>query len=129
MGRLSMAPFGKIVRWSLGGALALLLPQLAGAQQRVPVYDVSATCHYDADIANGPESEQTCLRLEREARTTLEAQWASFAADDRVECTAESHAGGSASYVDLLTCLQMSRDARALERQRRASAGKGKKKQ
>jgi hypothetical protein len=127
--RRSVAPFRTILHRSLGGALLLWLPQLADAQQRVPVYDVSATCRYDADIANGPESEQTCLRLEREARTNLEAQWANFAADDRAECSAESSAGGSPSYVDLLTCLQMSRDARALERQRKASAGQGKKKQ
>jgi hypothetical protein len=51
---------------------------------------------------------------EQSARTTLVAQWESFAASDRVSCAQSEDAGGAPSYVELLTCLQMAKAARAI---------------
>jgi hypothetical protein len=43
-------------------------------------------------------------------------EWTSFSADDRTHCTAEAKMGGESSYTDLLTCLEMARDVRALNK-------------
>ncbi|MGZ3362712.1 MAG: hypothetical protein ACXU84_25595, partial [Xanthobacteraceae bacterium] len=41
---------------------------------------------------------------------------------DKSTCIAESTVGGFASYVDLLTCLEMSNDVRKEDNQARGSA-------
>jgi hypothetical protein len=47
-------------------------------------------------------------------RRQLVKQWSGFTASERTNCIGEATAGGQSSYTDLLTCLQMSRDARKL---------------
>ena len=41
-------------------------------------------------------------------------QWSTFSAEDRRHCIAEATMGGVSSYTDLVSCLEMSRDARKL---------------
>ena len=48
------------------------------------------------------------------ARAQLASLWDQFAAPDRATCAQNETSGGTPSYVELLTCLQMSRDARSL---------------
>jgi len=102
-------------------AVLLAVPQAASAGEGVPVYNVRPECNFTQSVIPSPESEKTCLREEQDARTKLEKNWASYADDDRSECVGESSSAGSPSYVDLLTCLEMSRDARALERKEKAA--------
>ena len=52
-----------------------------------------------------------CVKSEMAIRDQLVAQWSTFKASDRANCIGESTAGGFPSYTDLLTCLQMARDA------------------
>jgi hypothetical protein len=47
------------------------------------------------------------VRDEMQARTQLGKQWPGFDAQRREMCVQEASIGGSPSYVDLLTCLQM----------------------
>jgi hypothetical protein len=56
----------------------------------------------------------SCIKSELAVRDRLVAQWSAFNASDRTNCVAGSSAGGLASYSDLLTCLQIARDARKL---------------
>jgi hypothetical protein len=44
-------------------------------------------------------------------RKKLVQEWPTFMAGDKAECTSESSAGGVPSYTELLTCLEMARDA------------------
>ena len=99
----------------------LAVPQAASAGEGVPVYNVRPECKFSQSIIPSPESEKTCLREEQDARTKLEKNWANYADDDRAECIGESSSAGSPSYVDLLTCLEMTKDARALERNEKAA--------
>lgn len=55
-----------------------------------------------------------CVKGEMESREQLVQQWLNFAPSDRVTCVGESGTGGDASYTNLLTCLQIARDARKL---------------
>ena len=96
----------------LGVLLVLLISRTASAEQRLPVFDVRPECRAGASVM----PVQKCLEDEQNARADLERKWSGFADADRGHCIREASAGGSPSYVDLLTCLELTRDARQLEK-------------
>jgi hypothetical protein len=103
---------------------ALLLAaaaQAARADDGVPNYNVKPECSFTQSVIPAPENETQCLKEERAARAKLQQNWANYPSADRSECVGESSTGGSPSYVDLLTCLEMTADARAM--QRKAKSG------
>jgi hypothetical protein len=63
-----------------------------------------------------------CMQGEQTDRETMIKEWSTFSADDRRHCVAEATMGGSSSYTDLLTCLEMARDVRQLHSQARSSS-------
>ena len=88
-------------------AFALLAGSAALASE-LPRYDVDATCRAAPSLKTGDRNtDRNCVRDETQARTQLERQWAGFDAKQRTLCVQEESLGGSPSYVDLLTCLQM----------------------
>jgi hypothetical protein len=78
----------------------------------VPKLDVRPSCRAAALVP--PGNLNSCLKDEQVAQTILSGSWARFAGGDRATCTQEASIGGLPSYVALLTCLQMARDARKL---------------
>jgi hypothetical protein len=54
---------------------------------------------------------QACLDDERIAREALIKTWASFPAALRTLCVAMNRTGGPPSYAEMLTCLEVMRDA------------------
>ena len=111
----------RAIHLALGGALLLALSHGVGAQDSVPVYNVEPECQFTQSAVPSPENEKTCMREEQAARVKLEQKWASYPSADRQECVSESSTGGSPSYVDLLTCLEMTADARAMQRKNKAA--------
>ena len=81
--------------------------QLVAADE-VPNLDVRPGCQA-ADIAD--MSQQTCLEDERAARDDLMKEWGQFPAQDKAMCTDQSR-NYHPSYVELLTCLEIARDAK-----------------
>jgi hypothetical protein len=83
----------------------------------VPVIDVERTCKETAatdkamklDLAQPVEN---CMRDENAARQQLSAIWSTYPASIRDRCTQEATLVGTGSYVDLLTCMQMSDPAK-----------------
>jgi hypothetical protein len=59
-------------------------------------------------------NEDSCLRDEQTARDKLQEEWGTFSAAERDRCTSLSHRGGSPSYVELLTCLELAKSASEL---------------
>jgi hypothetical protein len=112
-----------VIYCALCCSVLLAVPHPAAAQESVPDYNVKPECQFTQSVIPSPESEQQCLREEQAARVKLEQNWASYPSGDRAECVGESSTGGSPSYVDLLTCLEMTADARALQRKARATKG------
>ncbi len=57
-----------------------------------------------------------CMGDEQRARQQLAASWETFPHADRTQCTALARLGGGdlQSYVELITCLEMAKEARAL---------------
>jgi len=82
------------------------------AADGVPVLDVKQTCQ-EAEVAdvNLGRSQESCLRSEETARDQLSKEWSNFPAADRIECGRMVRIGPP-SYIDLLTCLEIRRDAR-----------------
>jgi hypothetical protein len=84
--------------------------------QGVPTINIEPSCRAAADtnIANIAKRENydSCMRSEREAREALVKEWNAFAAADRVGCHRLTTLGTPGTYTELLTCLEMKRDAR-----------------
>jgi hypothetical protein len=84
------------------------------AAQSVPVLNVAPTCRNIPAESAMQRDAAACMKSEDEARATLAKEWASFTAADHDICTRTATMGGTASYVELLTCLEMRRDVRGL---------------
>lgn len=92
--------------------LAVMAAPAAYAAEAIPRLNINSSCQAQAAVA--PEGKRQCLKDEENARKTLTRQWGKFRAADKRQCTQLATLGGTASYVELLTCLQMAVDARKL---------------
>jgi hypothetical protein len=90
--------------------LAALSP--IAVSDTVPKFDTVRECSFEG----GPRVDVArCSRDEAAALRQLQEAWAQYAGADRKACTAEATIGSFASYVDLLTCLEMTRDAKSVD--------------
>src|ERR1700757_1150638 len=92
-----------------------------------PTLNVAPICHgitNQSDLEAGLRSVSfdQCMQAEQVDRETMIKEWSTFSADDRRHCIAEATMGGSSSYTDLLTCLEMARDVRQLHSQAKSSS-------
>ncbi len=94
--------------------LALLLPLALAVSDTVPRFNIEPTCKGGLDSPGLNERYSQCIAEENAARQKLEGSWASFPASDRTVC-ADTARMGAASYVELLTCLEMAREAKKLK--------------
>ena len=98
----------------IGPSLSALLlgSQLVAVADTVPKLDVARSCRAASLVP--PGNMESCMKDERSAQTVLSGSWTKFARGDRTTCTQQASIVGLPSYVGLLTCLQMARDARKL---------------
>ena len=98
-------------------AFALGSSLVAVAASGVPTLNVEPSCKAAAEsgmsVGMG-RTTQTCLDDEKTARETLVKSWSAFGADDKSHCLSLISTGGGPSYVELLSCLEMSRDAKKI---------------
>ncbi|SDR63110.1 hypothetical protein SAMN05444161_0774 [Rhizobiales bacterium GAS191] len=99
--------------------IALLLfdtgAALAGSP---PKLDVQATCRRAQPLSGAEKSAyQGCLNDETEAQKELIKTWSSFKAGPQSTCVQETKIGGAPSYVELLTCLQLDKQAAEASRE------------
>ena len=80
-----------------------------------PKFDLAPTCDAAArfSIAAGRDKE-ACLEDERTAESTLAQNWSKYNASDKIQRVGNVKTGGPASYVELLSCLEIMRDAKAI---------------
>jgi hypothetical protein len=87
--------------------LATLSP--VAVSDTVPKFDIASECRFEGgsivELDRCSEDEGAALR-------ELQRAWAQFARADKRNCIASAAIGGFASYVELLTCLEMARDAK-----------------
>jgi hypothetical protein len=97
----------------IASALATLLlgSQLSlNAANNVPKLDVAPTCRMESSQIE--TDAQSCMKDEQDARGQLVRQWTQFHNADKDTCVGLTETGGSSSYVELLTCLEMASEAR-----------------
>ena len=89
-------------------------PLLLGLQVAValadapPKLDVTTTCNAASQYAiSAGWDKEACIDDERTAETTLAQNWLKY-------CIGTVKTGGPSSYVELLSCIEVLRDARQL---------------
>ena len=78
----------------------------------VPTLDVAKECRFEGGTS---EVYDRCMRDENDARQEIEPLWPTVGSADRATCVSETTSGGYASYIELLTCLEMARDVAKLD--------------
>ena len=78
----------------------------------LPVLDIAKECRFEGGSS---EIFERCMRDENEARKEVEAMWPQVDSADRTACVSEATSGGYASYIELITCLEMARDVAKLD--------------
>jgi hypothetical protein len=86
------------------------------AASRPPNLNVATTCESAVAGASrlGGRSKQECLKEEHIAMDSVVKNWSQYASDKRIQCTQMTRNGGPPSYVELLTCLDITKDAAAI---------------
>ena len=82
--------------------LATLSP--VAVSDTVPTFDILKECRYEGGSAANVEH---CLRDEAAALGQLKTEWAQSVGAEKRSCMVTTQIGGFASYVELLTCLEM----------------------
>ncbi len=109
-------------------ALGLQLMIPVASTDSVPQLNVQQVCEgiakqggvtfHDPAIAT---EKKNCIDSEQSIRDELVKQWLNFQPADRTHCVNESVMGGESSYTELLTCLEMARDVRAMRAEQGAA--------
>ena len=100
--------------------LAMIMPAILSARSDdIPTLDVRPVCR---GIASQSELEaglqqtsfEQCVQSEQAVREQVKKEWSSFSTADKGHCVALAKTGGESSYTELITCMEMARDVRAL---------------
>ena len=102
-------------------AATIALSAVRPAQsQAVPDLNVDPVCHGIAQQAANPSEKggpdlafSQCVQSEQAVRQKLVNEWSTFLPAEKSNCIGAER-GGMASYTDLVSCLEMARDARQL---------------
>ena len=102
-------------------AAAVLLTAIQSARsQAVPDLNVDPVCHGIAQQAGNPSEKggpdlafSQCVQSEQAMRQKLVNEWSTFSPSEKSNCIG-AQGGGLASYTDLVSCLEMAKDARQL---------------
>ena len=86
--------------------LATLSP--VAVSDTVPKFDIVRECRFEG---GSTVDFDRCPQDEAEALEQLKANWAQFTGVDKSTCLSVATDAGFASYVELLTCLEMAREA------------------
>ena len=95
-------------------SIILTATQIVLAADSVPKFDLERTCR-GAIAADLPGRDSaSCQQDEQAAHSQLEKVWSQYNAAQRSECDTLVTTGGAPSYVELLTCLEMAKQAKEL---------------
>ena len=101
-------------------AIAMIMPAIWSARSDdIPTLDVRPVCRGIAqqgelEVGLRQTSFEQCVQSEQEVREQLKKEWSTFSAADKSHCVALAKTGGESSYTELITCMEMARDVRAL---------------
>ena len=109
----------KLAILAVVAALAIVAKPFAAFADEVPMFDVKQTCKTDTQAFQGTAgqaSDPGCLGDEQKARATLVSEWAQYAPASKRECVqVQGDGSGPQSYIELLTCLQIAKEAKGIK--------------
>ena len=96
--------------------LALTAVLLVAGSDSVPKLDINPSCRDAATLGEDMNTTfDQCMNDEHDALAQLQKEWNQFSLSDRQSCTAEQAdivgLSSMSSYVELLECLVLARDA------------------
>jgi hypothetical protein len=85
------------------------------SDQAIPTLNVEPSCEAAAQgaVVQG-RNKEAYLVDERGAQEELAKDWSQYRPADKQQCVTLINEGGPASYVELLSCIQVMRDARSI---------------
>ena len=94
-------------------ALAVIVPascmiDQTRAADRLPAFDIARNCNEETAGVGFGVGPKGCAQDEADAKNELAKRWSQYGAYEKKFCVGESSTGGERSYVELLTCLEMS---------------------
>ena len=102
----------------LAAVFVLVVAQTALAQAaQLPRFNIAATCREAQPLTGDKSVYQSCVSEEISARRKLARTWSTYKPSWQTSCVGEAETAGTPSYVDLLTCLQLDKEAGALPQQ------------
>jgi hypothetical protein len=123
---------GLVMRVLLIGSMLVLLAASPPARaDDVPQLNVDPVCRGIAKQSASPGEKgapdlgfSQCVQNEQAIRQKLVGEWSTFNASEKSNCVAGETSGPLPSYTDLITCLEMVRDARQLNAPNQAQQNK-----
>jgi hypothetical protein len=110
----------RVVFIAAAAAAVLWIAARPAQAQAIPDLNVDPVCRGIAQQAANPSEKggpdlafSQCVQSEQAMRQKIVNEWSTFLPTEKSNCIG-SEAGGMASYTDLVTCLEMARDARQL---------------
>jgi hypothetical protein len=94
--------------------IILTATQMVLAADSVPKFDVERTCQPAAAAGLAGRDSASCQSDEQEARSKLEKDWTQYSASQRSHCEGFVALDRAPSYVELLTCLELAKEAAEL---------------
>jgi len=97
--------------------LATLLTASIAAPDGPPKLNVSPSCNAAArgSVVAGRDTA-ACLSDENAALDAIKKNWTQYSSADKVVCVGMNSTGGPSSYVELLSCLEVMRDAKNIQK-------------
>jgi hypothetical protein len=100
------------MKWLAASVAISLFGIGVAAASSVPPLDIEATCRRAQPLSAGEKSAyQSCMNDELEAKKELVKTWSTFKSSAQSTCVQETKIGGAPSYVELITCLQLDKQA------------------
>jgi hypothetical protein len=94
-------------------ALLLGLQVAVAIADHLPKFDLAPTCAAVAKFAiSAGRDQESCLDDEHTAANTIMQNWSRYSAADKTQCVGNVTTGGPPSHVELLSCLEIMRDAK-----------------
>jgi hypothetical protein len=95
--------------------LMLALPAAIAHADSPPKLNVTPSCEAAARGAiTAGRDKDSCLNDEQTAESVLAQNWSKYDPADKTQCVGNVKTGGPASYVELLSCLEIMRDAKTI---------------
>jgi hypothetical protein len=81
-----------------------------------PILNLGPTCDAVGVAIIFGRDKQACMKEETEARDLLTKNWSQYRPGDRTQCVGMVSNGGPPSYVELISCLEIMKDAAAVHK-------------